>query len=247
MSDYNNVTPQQLISFNEEILTSIRLLQLGLRELQEIGFENDFYHLPLLLLSSGFERLMKCMICLKYFDNNAKFPTSEEIKSFGHNLVNLKDKIISDCISKDTLCKRPATKQDYEFLNEDKNLDKLIKILSDFGQNARYHNLDVVGGEKTPETDIKARLEELELQIVKRKYEDDSKSFKEILTNIDKKDEFYEETYTIIIRKLQRFARALVRQFTLGDLGKEARRYSGLLKPFLNLRDEELGRINKRI
>jgi len=166
MSDYNNIRPQQWISFNEEILTSIRLLQLGLRELQEIGFENDFYHLPLLLLSSGFERLMKCMICLKYFDNNAKFPTSEEIKSFGHNLVDLKDKIVSDCISKDTSYKRPATKQDYEFLTEDNGSDKLIKILSDFGQNARYHNLNVVGGENTPRTDIKARIEEFELHLI---------------------------------------------------------------------------------
>lgn len=247
MSDYNNVTPQQWISFNEEILTSIRLLQLGLRELQEIGFENDFYHLPLLLLSSGFERLMKCMICLKYFDNNAKFPTSEEMKSFSHNLVTLKEKIVSECISPRTAYERPATKQDYIFLTQDKDLENLITILSDFGQNGRYYNLNVIGGKSNPLSDVKARLEEFELQLIMRKYESDANKLKEILISPDKKDEFYEETYTIIIRKLQRFARALVRQFTLGDLGKEARRYSGLLKPFLNLRDEELGHINKRV
>jgi len=247
MSDYNNVTPQQWISFNEEIHTSIRLLQLGLAELKEISYENDFYHVPLLLLSGGFERLMKCMLCLKVLDDKGRFPTSEKLKSYGHDLVCLKEKIVSDCISKETAYEKPATKQDYKFLTEDKDLDKLIKILSDFGKNARYHNLDVVGGENNPAMDIKARLEEFELQLIMREYEGDSNKLKEILTSVDKADEFYKIIYTIIIKKLQRFARALVRQFTLGNLGKEARRYSGLLKPFLNLRDEELGRINKRV
>jgi hypothetical protein len=241
MSKSNNIKPQQWFSLDEEIHTSIRLLQLGIKELSEISFANDFYHLPLLLLSSGFERLMKCMICLKYLDENGEFPTINKIKSFGHNLEELKKKIISNCISEKTAFERPATKKDYEFLVGDKDLEKLIKILSDFGKNARYHNLNVIGGEIDPTSDIKTRLEEFEIQLLKEKYKDRPKKFEELLTDPNKNDDFYKEIYAMIIPKIQRFARALVRQFTLGDLGKEARRYSGLLKPFLYLRDEELG------
>ena len=240
MTESNKIIPQQWISLDEEIHTSIKLLQLGIKELQEISHENDFYHLPLLLLSSGFERLMKCMICLKYLDENGKFPTSEKIRSFGHDLVNLKDKIISDCTSKETAYERPATNQDYEFLSGDKDLDKFIRILSDFGQNARYHNLNVVGGKSNPMSDIKARVEEFELQLIMRKYEKNSNNLKKLLTDVEKADEYYKEIYDIIINKLHRFARALVRKFTLGDLGKEARTYDRLIKPFLNLKDEEL-------
>lgn len=240
MTESNNIIPQQWSSLNEEIHTSIKLIQLGIKELQEITHENDFYHLPLLLLSSGFERLMKCMICLKYLDENGKFPTSEEIKSLGHDLVKLKEKIISDCISKETAYERPATNQDYEFLTADRDLDKFIKILSDFGQNARYHNLNVVGGKSNPLSDVKARVEEFELQLIMRKYEKDSNNLTKLLTDVEKANIYYKEIYDIIIKKLQRFARALARKFALGDLGKEARTYDGLIKPFLNLKDEEL-------
>jgi hypothetical protein len=47
------------IHLSEEIQTSTNLIQLGLGELQNITFENDFYYLPFQLLSSGLERLMK--------------------------------------------------------------------------------------------------------------------------------------------------------------------------------------------
>lgn len=243
MSTSNNIKPQQWFSLNEEIHTSIRLLQLGIKELHDISFSNDFYHLPLLLLSSGFERLMKCMICLKYLDENGKFPTSEEIKAFGHNLIHLKEKVLSYCISKKIADEIPATKQDYIFMTEDKRLEKLIKILSDFGENARYHNLDVIGGKNNPLSDTKARLEQFELQLMKEKYINNSKKFEELLSDPSKNDDLYEEIYAIIIPKVQRFARALVRQFTLGDLGEEAKKYTGLIKPFLNLMDQDLGKV----
>jgi hypothetical protein len=241
MKKTNNIKPPQWFSLDEEILTSVRLVQLGIKELQGIGFENDFYHLPLLLLSSGFERLMKCMICLKYLDKNGKFPSTEEIRNYRHNLINIKNKIVSECISKKRAYETPALKNDYDFLVNDRDLEKLVEILSDFGQNARYHNLNVIGGEVNPKTDFKARIDEYEIELLKRKAKEDNEDFGDILEN--KIDEYYEIIYEIIIKKLQRFARALVRQFTLGDLGKEAKRYTGLIKPFLYLMDEDLGKI----
>jgi len=243
MSKSNNIKPQQWFSLDEEVHTSIRLLQLGIKELNEISFANDFYHLPLLLLSSGFERLMKCMICLKYLDENGQFPTFEEIKAFGHDLIHLRGKVLSYCISKKIADESPATKQDYIFMTEDKRLEKLIKILSDFGKNARYHNLDVIGGKNNPLSDTKARLEEFEIQLMKEKYTNSPKKFEELLSDPNKNDDLYEEIYAIIIPKIQRFARALVRQFTLGDLGKEAKKYTGLIKPFLFLMDQDLGKV----
>ena len=46
----------------DELLTSFKLIEIGFGEFQNMDMENDFYHLPFQLLSSGFERLMKCHI-----------------------------------------------------------------------------------------------------------------------------------------------------------------------------------------
>ena len=52
---------------------------------------------------------------------------------------------------------------------------------------------------------------------------------------------FYKRLNQIIIIKLEYFSRALVRQFTLGDLGTEAKRYTGVISKFLFLMDKDLG------
>ena len=45
---------------------------------------------------------------------------------------------------------------------------------------------------------------------------------------------------------IERFARALCCLFTIGPLGSEGRRYSGILTAFLNLRDNNLGTTDYR-
>ena len=57
---------EKILSLIDELRTSHRLIELGLGELQCISMSEDFYHLPLQLLSGGLERLMKCYICLTY-------------------------------------------------------------------------------------------------------------------------------------------------------------------------------------
>ncbi len=45
-------------SIDDEITVSVKLIQKGLFELKNIDKWNTFLHLPMLLLSNGFERLM---------------------------------------------------------------------------------------------------------------------------------------------------------------------------------------------
>lgn len=237
MNMQNKKLKLKLICLGDELQTSIKLLQLGLGELQKINMSNEFYHLPFLLLSSGFERLMKCMICFKYLEDKGRFPSLDEIKgrTNGHDLFFLKEKVISDCISKNTVIKRQATKDDYDYISNDSDLNKLIEMLSEFGQYARYYNFDIVTGKQNPAPDVKQRWEQYEFELIK-----DDNSLLSFLSG-NKLDEVYKEINRKIISKLERFARALARQFTLGDLGQEARKYTGTILPFLNLRDDELG------
>lgn len=62
------------LSLNEELNTSVRLIKLGFGEYQNLDMSNDFYYLPFQLISSGFERLMKCYICLGHLEKEGKFP-----------------------------------------------------------------------------------------------------------------------------------------------------------------------------
>ena len=71
------------ISLDDELQTAIRLIELGFGEYQNLDSVNDFYYLPFQLLSSGFERLMKCHICLGHYENNNMYPNGKYLKECG--------------------------------------------------------------------------------------------------------------------------------------------------------------------
>lgn len=64
----------QNIRLLDEVDISARLIKKGFSELQQINGGNDFYHPPILLISSNFERLMKCIICYWELKTNGNYP-----------------------------------------------------------------------------------------------------------------------------------------------------------------------------
>lgn len=226
---------KQELALTLEIETAVKLLRTGLAELQSIDGANDFYHLPFLLLSSGFERLMKCMICLKRRHDTGAFPPTDELKT--HDLMELKNRVLSKCISQTTASSRKATDEDYHFMTADADFQKLLRMLSLFGEFARYYNLDVVTGSTKPPVNAEEMWEEYERDLV-----DESGVLSSLYHDVNRIDDFYGELNCIIVGKLERFARALARQFTLGDLGPEAKSHTGTIDCFLFLTDDDLGR-----
>lgn len=77
----------------EELEDSTKLIKLGFGELQNINFSNDFYFFPLQLLSSGFERLMKCYICFGYYNKHGEYPNDKYLLRIGHDLIKLLQEI----------------------------------------------------------------------------------------------------------------------------------------------------------
>lgn len=227
------------VCLSNEIFTSIKLLELGFRELQDLKEGNDFYYLPFQLLSSGFERLMKCIICLNSFEKTGKFPDQKKLKT--HDLLDLMDIILQHCFS--TNC--PATEMDYDFVKNDDLFQKLLLLLSEFGKYARYYNLDIVTGAASEPMDVESEWKEIEMKIL----QSDKKLweiFFECSSNpqpisIEKVRQISLEINRRVIVPLERFTRALARQFTLGELGKLARELSASVHPFLFLTDSDLG------
>ena len=231
------------ISLHDELLTSVKLIELGFAEYQNLDLANDFYYLPFQLLSSGFERLMKCHICLGHLEQHHKYPSYKYLKGCGgkngHDLLLLKSKIIATYFSTHTI---PALNEDYDFLTNDDDLDRLIYLLSEFGKYARYYNFDIVTSAETPSVDVKGLWEEYESGLIAadqqlmRKAQDFE--FGEEAINYAKRQ---------ILIKLEKFARAICRQFTMGRLGARALQYSGALHSLILINNEELGNRNYRI
>jgi hypothetical protein len=229
---------QQKLAIDQELLNSVRLIQAGLGQLQRLDGANDFYHLPLLTLSSGFERLMKVMLCFRILEKTGEFPSTQDIPSGreGHNLELLLKKIREECFLATYVGQIPVAKEDLAYL-ESEELLSFLAVLSKFGQAARYYHLDVVLG-KQPKTDAPDReWESLETAIVIAR----PALMKEV-EEFPASDRIHQEIAVEVVSRLERFARALARLFTIGGIGQEAKRYLGYISKFLYIRDESLGK-----
>ena len=230
------------IYLHNELTTASKLIKVGFGELQNLSIENDFYHLPLQLLSSGFERLMKCYICLGYFEKSNKYPDNKYLKNCGgkngHDLLNLKDKILSEYFKTKNI---PALTIDKDYLTADKDLHKLIYILSEFGKYARYHNLDIITAAAKPSIDVEQLWRDFEIDIVQK-----DSGLNEKLNDLEYMGEANDRINQLIIIILEKFARGICRQFTLGQLGKTAKQFSPSCYDFIMLMDNQLGTIDYR-
>jgi len=231
-------TVQQNLALLQELETAIKLLQIGCREVQSVDGANDFYHLAMLTLANGFERFMKVIICLHVLESTGAYPTKLPWPSGkkGHDLLFLLDKVATDCFPQDYVSQIPAAATDIEYLRTSDRLREIVRLLSDFGQAARYYNLDLVM-ERNPRGDSPddawARLETAILQ-------EDPNWVENFQQDIDL-SKSYRKINHAIVSAMERLARALSRLFTLGGLGVQARQFSGTVSPFLMLRDDQLG------
>jgi hypothetical protein len=224
------------IRLAEEVRLAVDLLQVGLGHLQRIDGANDQYHVPILLLASGFERLIKCLLCLRVLHDEGRYPTPGEIRQT-HNLRPLLQEL-TDALYVDDFVARPAIRDDLTYLRSDEQLLSLVTALSDFGQAARYYNLDVVSGKDPQYPSPEEAWNEIENAIIER----DPAWARKLEDRPAAIDDLFERVNRELVIGLERLARALARLFTLSRIAEEARVFTGLIGPFLFLRDDELGR-----
>ena len=221
------------IALGDELDNSIKHIIAGLRELQVSITETSYYSIAFQLLASGFERLLKCALCYGYLHKEERFPTLNEIKD--HSISNLLKKFITMFYSTES---RPALESDKKFLVEDKFLKQLLDSLSEFGRYARYYNLNVVINDKN-QIDIKEIWDRLQTDLVLSRSD-----LMEKLSTAPDYDAVDREIFIYFTSCFEKFTRAIVRQFTLGDLGEEPKRYLGYYSHFLFLNDDKIGMTN---
>lgn len=225
-------------TLSEELEDSTKLIKLGFGELQNINFSNDFYFLPFQLLSSGFERFMKCYICFGYYEAHGKYPNNKYLLRIGHDLFGLLKEIKDKYFVVDS---RPIFQDDIKLITENSDLFELLNILSEFGKKARYYNLDFVTGAVTIGINPNKEWQKFETRII-----NSNKKIKKKVFDIEFQDEVYQFVSRHILVLFERFVSALSRQFTFGFLGEKANQFSMPVFDFALLYDRDFGNTDYR-
>ena len=212
-----------------EVELAIFYITRGVKEIKNISLSNDFYHLPILCLTTGFERLMKCIIIADFYILQDKLLSKEYkyIRNLGHDLIKLLNVVTEIGKKSQSLINREATKKDSDFIENNKEFRKFMTILSDFSTFGRYYNLNSLFDNANDSINDFMKFE-LEIAIKNN-------------ISIDIEKDPYPKINNEIVKLVEIFTRALSRFFTLGDFKNLGKFLSIKTYDFLFLKDDQLG------
>ena len=126
--------------------TAVMLLRTGLGHLQQCAHSTHPYHVPLVLLSLGFERLMKVVLCLHTKLSTGTWLGDAQLSGrWGHKLVGMRDETIALLRSEGYNGEDMPNPRLVSELR-DANARKLLRLLSEFADQGRYFHLNIVAG-----------------------------------------------------------------------------------------------------
>jgi hypothetical protein len=225
-------------AIHQEIEASFEYIRVGLVNLREqkSGVSNN--HVTLQLLASGFERILKTLLVIKYKYCNGSFPELVKTKEFfipydgGHGIEKMLIEMVEYSPEIKGYDSIPMIREDMAYL-EDDNFMKFINILTEFSKFGRYYYIDTIvsGGFNNA-----------------RNCFDEFKYFIGIQNqDVDEKVHSYPEEETIKINNtiicIEKGARAISRFFSHGFDGLGQEYFGGIIR-FLLLKDEDLGKLD---
>lgn len=228
----------QRIYLIQELDVSVLAVGAGLAELQGSRPYRPRHFVFLLLLSTGLERLMKIVLQLHALETTGVFLSRSKLQhEYGHNLIELRDHVVTNCFTADYLKRQVAT-DDLAFIQSDPILGGMLKLLSDFAKDDRYLYMNGISDPSDPKVTgewPERRWDDLEGMTM-------ASNERMKLYTTGKEDVAKRHANRALVACLERFVRALTRLFTLGPLGGQGRLVSSALSDYLFLHDEDLGR-----
>lgn len=221
----------------EEVEASFQFIKEGINALTNLKSAILSNHVPLQLLSSGFERLVKILLVLKEKHVTGDYPMTEGKSNYfaqydnGHGINKMLDNLISYANTVELMNKIPMVIEDMEFIKSNNEFRIFLNIISDFSKHQRYYYIDTI--------------------VKKERQENNSFSeFKSLIYSYSKTIDVSvltyeeEERYVLgsMIITIEKGVRAISRFFTHG-LGDEGKRYYGDFSKFIILKDDELGKL----
>jgi hypothetical protein len=232
------LSPAQLIAFPEELATASHLILRGLEESVRMGSPQE--HATLLLLSQGYERLLKVALCLMRLSSDGCIPAS--LRSYGHKVGTLFSAVQPALARTDD----PGVREDLVAINDDPRYPHFFWMLEAWGQGGRYFDLDAIllDSVQSPAdrfSDPRSRLRELGVVSIF------ASDLPREWPNVDPPIPYREAVNRIhraLTAFLQRPARLISRGFEAGAFGPLAAYFSPCLYPFL-VDDDSLGTVGE--
>ncbi len=223
----SSLSVRQTIAVDGELRDAERLIRAGLAALQHAGEDDDFYHLPTLLLASGIERLLKVIL---WFDQ----PGPKAFKP-GHLLLPLMVEVLNRCFTDEYCTNVPVAQVDRCYL-ESREAQEFLSFLGEFGQADRYYNLNILLTGNSRGRDPQRVWDSLRLAVL-----DTSPDIETRVYSGESSSDLRSALIRPYIVLVEKCVRALARLLTLGPIAPNGRRFSSILAKFRNLDDRDLG------
>ncbi|NQY09050.1 MAG: hypothetical protein HRT71_05975 [Flavobacteriales bacterium] len=228
---------EKIVAIAEEVDASFSFIKDGIRYLDNQNSAVSNNHVPLQLLASGFERLVKILLLLKEKHLTGDYPKTEGKKNYfgqfdnGHGIKKMVEELISYSESIDLMGNIPMIIEDLDFIRNDAKFNSFLGVITDFSKFQRYYYIDTIVKKERPKNNS---FEKFKLLI---------DSYSENL-DVSKLTHDEEEQFNLnsTIITIEKGVRAITRFFTHG-LGDEGRKHYGDFGSFILLKDEDLGKL----
>ena len=206
----------QMITLQQEFDLSFKLLRRGLGELQKIDYANDFYFMPLLLLSQGIERFLKSYIIAYKIEKEEDQLFEKKLKT--HDLTELLKLVKENYYH---IGNREVDIQDEQYLSGSAHLERVLNILSDFGKNGRYYNINYLIDPKSISPILEWEKLERDLSSLTEKEWFKPKDIEEL-------NKYYKKVTNEVVIIIEKFLSILSRQHIFGN---ESNVFRGVTMP----------------
>ncbi len=236
----NPLSPDEELALAQEINLGLYLIEFGLFTLNRI---QNVEHLPLLLLSSGIERILKLIIIFDFFKTEGRFPEEKEYYENNlktHDLCFLLDEVLKISDQRQYCESGNEAQVDLSFLRsaQKNSLKEILRIFSEYANQGRYHNLNVLVQVSRSTEDPTQVFECYRNRLIKEISRTcDFSDCKIPEQKIFKAESIANEQITEL---LQKFTRALCRLMHWEMPAKLADEMILLLSDFLELKDNDL-------
>lgn len=142
----NPISLDEELALAQEVYLGIYLIEFGLFTLNRI---QNVEHLPLLLLSSGIERMLKLIIIFDFLKTKNRFPEEKEYYEKNlktHNICFLLDEVLKISDQRQYHESGNEAQADLSFLRsaQENSLEEILRIFSEYANQGRYYNLNVL-------------------------------------------------------------------------------------------------------
>jgi hypothetical protein len=233
----NTLEIEKVAAIGEEIEASFNFIKEGIRILNNQKSAVLSNHVPLQLLSSGFERLAKILLLLKEKHITGSHPMIEGKKNYffqfdnGHGINKMIDELISYAETVELMNKISMVVEDLAFIKTDNHFRTFLDIITDFSKQQRYYYIDTIVKKDRQENNSFSKFKTLiysysdGIDVSSMSYDDEER-----------------HNLTSVIITIEKGVRAISRFFTHG-LANEGRKHYGDFGSFILLKDEELGKL----